>query len=135
MSVISWLQLLGLGTLCSLIVTTLFTVVKEHVGQNSRKKREERLKPLIEMGTKIDKISEQVEHIEQRKEISDKAIQAILRNKLYELYNKGLEDGYATVEAKENFENMYQQYHALGKNGVMDEIREKYLDLPERSFK
>ena len=28
------------------------------------------------------------------------------------------------------FENMYQQYHSLGKNGVMDDIHEKFKALP-----
>lgn len=45
-------------------------------------------------------------------------------------YNKYLDQGYAPIYAKENFENMWVQYHNLGYNGVMDEIHEKFKELP-----
>lgn len=45
-------------------------------------------------------------------------------------YNKYNEKGYAPVYAKENFENCWKQYHSLGANGVMDDLHEKFLDLP-----
>ena len=57
-------------------------------------------------------------------------IQALLRNQLYSMYSKYSEKGYAPYWARENFENMYLQYHSLGSNGVMDDIRKKFLDLP-----
>ena len=61
-------------------------------------------------------------------------LQALLRDRLYQVYNHYQEKGYAPIYAKENFENMYTQYHNLGANGVMDEIREKFKNLPtERS--
>lgn len=60
----------------------------------------------------------------------EKGVQAILRDRLYQSYNQFHEKGYAPLYARENFENMYQQYHNLGKNGVMDDIHEKFLELP-----
>jgi len=60
----------------------------------------------------------------------EKGVQAILRDRLYQSYNHFHEKGYAPLYARENFENMYQQYHNLGKNGVMDDIHEKFLELP-----
>lgn len=57
-------------------------------------------------------------------------VQALLRDRLIQTYNHYNEKGYAPIYAKENFENMYQQYHSLGKNGVMDEIHEKFKALP-----
>lgn len=57
-------------------------------------------------------------------------VQALLRDRLIAEYNEGLRKGYARIYDKENFENMYTQYHALGVNGVMDDIREKYRALP-----
>lgn len=57
-------------------------------------------------------------------------VQALLRDRLIAEYNDGLRKGYARIYDKENFENMYTQYHALGVNGVMDDIREKYKALP-----
>lgn len=57
-------------------------------------------------------------------------VQALLRDRLIQTYNHYNDKGYAPIYAKENFENMYQQYHSLGKNGVMDEIYEKFKELP-----
>ncbi len=45
-------------------------------------------------------------------------------------YNKWSERGYAPIYARESFENCWQQYHALGANGVMDDIHERFLALP-----
>lgn len=39
--------------------------------------------------------------------------------------------GYCPTDEKADFENLYQSYHQLGKNGVMDANREKLLALPE----
>ena len=57
-------------------------------------------------------------------------VQALLRSKLYEMYDKYTELGYAPIWARENFENVWLQYHNLGKNGVMDDIHEKFKLLP-----
>lgn len=37
---------------------------------------------------------------------------------------------YVDLDDREDWEYMYQQYHALGKNGVMDDTRKKLLALP-----
>lgn len=57
-------------------------------------------------------------------------IQALLRSQMIADYNKCNEKGYAPVYARENFENCWKQYHSLGANGVMDDLHEKFLDLP-----
>jgi hypothetical protein len=57
-------------------------------------------------------------------------LQALLRAQLIADYNKWSEKGYAPIYARENFENCWRQYHALGANGVMDDIRRKFLELP-----
>ena len=57
-------------------------------------------------------------------------VQALLRDRLIAEYNDGLRKGYARIYDKENFENMWTQYHNLGANGVMDDIRNKYRELP-----
>ena len=59
-------------------------------------------------------------------------VQALLRDQLIKAYNKCSEKGYAPIYAKENFDNMWKQYHNLGVNGVMDEIHEKFMKLPDR---
>ena len=57
-------------------------------------------------------------------------VQALLRDRLYSTYLKYAEKGYAPIYARENFENMYKQYHVLGANGVMDDIYRKFMSLP-----
>jgi hypothetical protein len=57
-------------------------------------------------------------------------VQALLRDKLYDKYDKYTELGYAPIRARENFENIWLQYHNLGKNGVMDDIHKKFMSLP-----
>lgn len=59
-----------------------------------------------------------------------RGLQALLRAQLVADYNKWSERGYAPIYARQNFENCWKQYHALGANGVMDDIRAKFLDLP-----
>lgn len=58
-------------------------------------------------------------------------VQALLRDRLYGLYNDYRDRGYAPLYAKENFKNMYKWYHNLGENGVMDSIYIKFMALPE----
>ena len=59
-------------------------------------------------------------------------VQALLRDRLLTAYNKYSEKGYAPIYAKENFENMWKQYHNLGVNGVMDDIHNKFMALPDK---
>lgn len=57
-------------------------------------------------------------------------LQAMLRAQMINDYNYWSEKGYAPVYARQNFENLWEQYHALGANGVMDDIHKKFLCLP-----
>ena len=58
-------------------------------------------------------------------------VKALLRAQMIGDYNKFMEKGYAPIYAKENFQNCWEQYHAIkGPNGVMDDIHEKFLRLP-----
>ena len=57
-------------------------------------------------------------------------IQALLRSQMIADYNKWTDRGYAPIYARDNFENCWKQYHALGVNGVMDDLHEKFLELP-----
>lgn len=57
-------------------------------------------------------------------------LQAILRAMMIAEYNKWEDRGFAPIYARQNFENCWEQYHALGANGVMDDIHLKFLQLP-----
>lgn len=59
-----------------------------------------------------------------------KGIQALLKNDLKVRYDYWISKEYAPADAKEDLEAEYRIYHALGKNGVMDGRRRKFLELP-----
>lgn len=67
---------------------------------------------------------------DQKTEAVRAGVQALLRDRLISEYNSRLDKGFAPIYAKDNFENMWTQYHNLGKNGVMDSIHESYMALP-----
>lgn len=57
-------------------------------------------------------------------------LQALLRAQLISDWNKWNERGYAPIYARENFQNCWLQYHSLGANGVLDDIHERFFELP-----
>ena len=71
-----------------------------------------------------------IKNNEKRTEALKLGVQALLRDRLYAYYNKYSELEYAPIYARENFENIYKQYHNLGNNGVMDDIYRKFMELP-----
>ena len=68
--------------------------------------------------------------LRQRQQALEKGIQALLRNGLIQQHDAWVSYGYAPVYIKDNFDNMYQQYHALGANGVMDTMYAEFMGLP-----
>ena len=62
-------------------------------------------------------------------------VQALLRAQMIDDYNRYAEKGWAPIYARENFENCWKQYHNLGANGVMDDLRAKFLQLPTEPLK
>lgn len=80
----------------------------------------------------MTKISEQF-----NKEIEDQraikvGIQAILRDRLIQAYNVHTKRGFCSIHDRDNITNMYNQYHSLGVNGVMDGLYEEIMELPVR---
>jgi len=59
-----------------------------------------------------------------------KGVQALLRDRLIQGYKYYRAQGWADEDDRGNMENVYVQYHALGANGVMDDLRKKFLELP-----
>lgn len=110
-----WLTIvlaLGGSTLITLIVTFIFNSIT-----NSAKKRTERAKEIA------DEVAKRDENVR-------KGVQALLRNALYTLYDDCTNKHYATINEKNNFENLYIHYHNLGKNGVMDNLKDEFMALP-----
>lgn len=59
-----------------------------------------------------------------------RGVQALLRDRLLQGYKFYRVQGWADEDDRNNLENVYIQYHALGANGVMDDLRKKFLELP-----
>lgn len=57
-------------------------------------------------------------------------LQALLRSQMIADYNKWIDRGYAPIYAKDNFENCWGKYHLLGANGVIDDLHDKFMELP-----
>ena len=66
----------------------------------------------------------------QRQGAIEKGLQALLRCQMINDYNHDKDKGFAPIYAKDNFENVWKQYHNLGVNGVMDSIHEEFMTLP-----
>ena len=73
-----------------------------------------------------------IKAIERKNEAVCLGVQALLRDRLIQSYNHYADKGYAPIYAKDNFENLWKQYHNLGVNGVMDKIRDDFMELPDR---
>lgn len=65
-----------------------------------------------------------------RHEALERGVQALLRDRLIEIHDEYCPIHQIPLHVKDNFDNLYQQYHALGKNGVMDSFHEEVMDLP-----
>ena len=83
--------------------------------------------------TILTAVWDKIKQNEKKTESVQLGVQALLRDRLYYTYMKYAEKGYAPIYARENFENMYQQYHTLGANGVMDDIYRKFNELPTKN--
>lgn len=58
-------------------------------------------------------------------------VKALLRANMISENETWHERGFAPIYAKQNFENLWVQYHAIkGPNGVMDDLHTKFLELP-----
>lgn len=65
-----------------------------------------------------------------RKALSD-GVEALLRQKIIDTYNKQSDRGYCPIYAKEGLKRLYEAYHNLGGNDVATELYHKLLAMPE----
>lgn len=57
-------------------------------------------------------------------------LQALLRDRLIQSYNYHTSKGCCAIHDRDNVLNMYEQYHHLGANGVVDGLMDELLKLP-----
>ena len=58
-------------------------------------------------------------------------LQAILRDRLLQAYKFYARRGFADYDEKANVVNLYEQYEALGPNGIMQRKHDAFLSLPD----
>lgn len=91
------------------------------------------------LGTMIGWLYHKIKAKEKMQDSENQALklgmQALLRSQMINDYNRWTKEEYAPIYAKENFENVWKQYHALGANGVMDNIHAAFMALPTQKFK
>jgi len=110
-----WYQWLSIAGIPSIISGIMVWAIQR--GQKSRDEMQE-------------EIRKQTAATEAQNVALMKGMQALLRDRLLTGYRHYFEKGWAEYDDRENIENLYRQYHALGENGVMDGYRAKFLALP-----
>ena len=111
-TLIEILKLAGVST----IISSIFVLILQRA-LKSRDAQQEQLRL-------------QNEEMERQNRAIMLGMQAILRDLLLRGYRHYLEKGYADYEDRENLENIFVQYHALGANGIMDDLRDRFRALP-----
>jgi hypothetical protein len=76
------------------------------------------------------KLNTKLNETKRKDDAIELGIQALLRAQMIADYNHYNDKGTAPIYARENFENVYQQYKNLGGNGVMTDIHSKFMALP-----
>ena len=97
--------------------------LRELEAEKQRQERKEDVRVAIE---------EAVEPIKQDLAIIKKGTQAGLRHDLCLMADEWISRGYCPRNVKVDFDNLYTQYHMLGKNGVMDNTYQAILSLPDK---
>lgn len=105
-----WLQVLFSGILGLLTYT-----VKKITSELKREKEEQRVA---------------FEKEKEEQVLMKLALQAILRDRLIQSYNHHKDKGFCAIHDRDNITNMYNQYHKLGANGVIDSLIDEILKLP-----
>lgn len=148
-----WVQLLmgAAGVLISLIITFCFNGVinlpkhRKEREEAEQKKFDELAKSFhTDLDTSIKGVLDKLDELHVtdstfRRDIDmlkadlnalKAGLQATLKNDLKLRYEHWCKRGYAPMDARDDLEKMYQAYHNLGANGVLDALRSEFLALP-----
>lgn len=136
-AVVSLASVLGLGTYFNTLwkrKDAQFTEREKAFKDMEKSKRQKDIREIVQeemsgVQKEITEVKTKIVSMTERDEREDTAIQAILRDRLYEISSMCLQKGYTTQEDRDNFLNLYDKYHNLGKNGCMDIVKEKFLAL------
>ena len=105
MSVYQWLCLLGIQGLISLVLSRVIS-------------------------KKLNTADAKAEQAKRETAAIAEGVKALLRDRLLQGYKHYSEKGYADMDDRSNMENVWRQYHALGGNGDMNDLRRTFRHLP-----
>ena len=80
----------------------------------------------------IDEIRVRIDRLDEKDELFKTAIRAMLRQDIINAYDKYTQKGWAKVYVKDNVQEMYDCYHALGGNGTITHLVDEFMELPTR---
>lgn len=123
-----WAATLGIPSIISgLICGAIMLKINRTIAKSDEEKKKEDADRL-----KRDReIKAQNEKMEAQNQAMMLGMQAMLRDRLLQAYRHYDAKGWADYDDRQNLENIYTQYHALGANGIMDGYRERFLSLPD----
>ena len=126
-----WLTLLGIPGILTSVITFLVT---RHFNRKDKNEADEKQedKENDETRENVNIIMEKVGSLETVVNYSQKALQALLRDRIIQMYNYYYRDaGYIPMYARESLDHMYEEYKKLGGNGVIDSlvVKLKTLDI------
>jgi len=78
----------------------------------------------------FNRLSSKVKERNKNEALLKKALQALLRDRLRQSYIHFVHKKKMDLADKENFSNMYNVYHSLGENGLMDDMYAQIMSLP-----
>ena len=105
MNIYQWLCVAGIPSVITLIITRVIT-------------------------KRLNAAESKAEETQKRSDAIALGIQALLRDRLLQGYKHYQEKGWADYEDRANLENVWKQYHALGGNGDMNDLRNSFRHLP-----
>lgn len=125
---ITIISLVGSTAITSFVATLINRSLSKHFSKVEKEEaaRREHADMLLR-----ETIKELLEPMQKDLEMIKKGTQAGLRYDLYSMADVWLAKGYCPRRIKSDFEYLYNQYHVLGKNGVMDSTYQAILALPD----
>lgn len=150
MTIYELLCLIGVPTLATLIVTSVYKYFTEQSKRARRKKEEERSRTIQKacdtsldnmvkahidpLRKDISQVKDNVEVLQQELKANSAGTLATLRNELLTAYYNCVAKGYRNESDTKNFHLMFDEYRALHGNGFMAyDIRPEFDNLPYKT--
>ena len=128
-----WLTLLGIPGVLTSVITFLVTfLVTRYYNKKDKNEDEEKQEDKENDKTRenVGIIMEKVGSLEIVVNYLQKALQALLKDRIIQMYNYYYKDtGYIPMYARESLDHMYEEYKNLGGNGVIDSLVAKLKTL------